>query len=229
MDTWWVHQTWSRPGGGAALAAWVFWVIASICLHELGHGIAAIWQGDDTPRRTGHMTLNPVVHMGSLSLLFFAVIGFAWGMMPVNPSRFRWGHLGEAFVAFAGPLVNLLLALFATVLWALWIAFGSRSEPLATNMTNALEVGIYINLFLFVFNLLPIPPLDGSRIAAGLVPAARVFYMNPQVQAYSFFALLGVMFLGADRYFSIWAARGAMELQLVALRIIGVDVTPLMQ
>jgi hypothetical protein len=67
--------------------AWAVWVIASVCLHELSHGVAAIKLGDNTPIYTGHMTWNPLVHMGRMSLIMFALVGLAWGMMPVTPSR----------------------------------------------------------------------------------------------------------------------------------------------
>jgi Zn-dependent protease len=102
-----------------ALASWVFWVIASIVLHELGHGIAAIRSGDRTPIDTGHMTWNPLVHMGPISLLCFAILGFCWGAMPVDPSRFR-GRYDEAKVAAAGPCMNFGLAITCAVLYAVW-------------------------------------------------------------------------------------------------------------
>ncbi|MCP3858657.1 MAG: site-2 protease family protein, partial [Phycisphaeraceae bacterium] len=78
MSGWWVEQLWNA-GRGFELGSWIFWVIFSICLHELGHGWAAIWEGDDTPRRTGHMTIDPMVHMGGYSILAFLLLGFAWG------------------------------------------------------------------------------------------------------------------------------------------------------
>ena len=87
MHGWWMADLWQQ--NPMLLCSWVFWVILSICLHELGHGYAAIKCGDDTPRLSGHMTLNPIVHMGVPSLVMFAIVGIAWGMMPVDPSRFR--------------------------------------------------------------------------------------------------------------------------------------------
>ena len=104
---WWMHAVYDS-GGLAAVLGWVFWVIFSICLHELAHGWAAIWQGDRTPRETGHMTMNPMVHMGGASLIVFALVGIAWGLMPTDPSRYRWGRRGRIAVAAAGPLMNLL-------------------------------------------------------------------------------------------------------------------------
>ena len=112
MGTWWVHDLYLQ-GRTVELISWIFWVIFSIVLHELSHGWAALWQGDDTPRRLGHMTANPIVHMGGLSLLVFALIGIAWGVMPTDPSRYRWGRRGRVFVAAAGPAMNVALSLIA--------------------------------------------------------------------------------------------------------------------
>ena len=98
MDQWWVHAAYYQ-GGWSYVAAWVFWVLFSISLHELAHGWAALWQGDQTPRELGHMTWNPWVHMGPWSLGMFALIGIAWGLMPVQPARFRWGRRGWVLVA----------------------------------------------------------------------------------------------------------------------------------
>ena len=88
-------------------------LIISICLHELGHGIAAIYQGDDTPIKRGHMTLDPLVHMGPQSLVFLAVAGIAWGAMPVNPKGFKNPKWGNILVSAAGPLTNFTLGILA--------------------------------------------------------------------------------------------------------------------
>ena len=85
-------------------------VVISICLHELGHGFAAIALGDRTPEETGHITLNPLVHMGPISLAMLAIVGISWGAMPVDPTRLR-GRYAEALVALAGPAVNLVARL----------------------------------------------------------------------------------------------------------------------
>ena len=109
----------------------VFCVTLSIVLHELGHGIAAIAQGDDTPRVTGHMTLNPLVHMGTMGLGLLCFAGIAFGVMPVDPRRFRGRH-GDAFVAAAGPLVNGVIAIFSLTILAMLIEqgipFGSSGQ-----------------------------------------------------------------------------------------------------
>ena len=163
---WWVASAWEVAP--AYLVSWVFWVIFSITLHELGHGWAALRQGDDTPRTMGHMTWNPVVHMGQMSLIVFAVVGIAWGAMPVNPSRFRSRH-GEAIVAAAGPATNLALAIGCIVLGGVWVWLAARMGMPANferNLMLFFFAGAMLNILLCVFNLFPAPPLDGSRILA---------------------------------------------------------------
>jgi Zn-dependent protease len=141
-------------------------VIFSVTLHELAHGWAAIWQGDDTPTRLGHMTPNPVVHMGPVSFVAAFLIGLAWGQMPVNPSNFR-SRYGQAMVSFAGPAMNLVLALLSLTGFALWQRFGAGSQSeFHENLMLALYImGVY-NIILAMLNLMPVPPLDGSRVLA---------------------------------------------------------------
>ena len=173
MHGWWVLDAWNASP--LLLGAWVFWIIFSICLHELGHGWAAIHQGDPTPITSGHMTWNPFVHMGPQSLLLFALVGYCWGAMPVNPWNFR-SRYGESIVAAAGPLVNLILAAFNLLCLAVAIRVmhhGSLDAARGQNLFIFLFVGMQINLMLMLFNLIPVPPLDGSRIAANLVPSYR--------------------------------------------------------
>src|SRR5262245_51867890 len=166
---WWVTDWWSVSP--VLLGSWVFWVIASITLHELAHGYAAIRLGDDTPIHAGHMTFNPLVHMGQTALIMFALFGFTWGAMPVNPSRLR-GRYGEAIMAFAGPACNALqfvVIMLANVLWVK-LARGHVEEHVLQNMHIFLWTGSMINLMGFFFNLIPIPPLDGWRILADFYP-----------------------------------------------------------
>jgi Zn-dependent protease len=170
---WWVADQWQM--GPIYLFSWVVWVIGSIVLHELAHGWTAIRLGDRTPIETGHMTWNPVVHMGQASLILFALVGIAWGMMPVDYSRLRGRH-ADAMVAVAGPVMNLwlfVLALFgaaATVLGSK--ALGDTAHPLFVFCIT----GAWLNVALAILNLVPVPPLDGSKVVASFVPSyARVW------------------------------------------------------
>jgi len=153
----------------------VITVVVSIVLHELAHGWAAIWQGDATPRHAGHMTGDPMVHMGGFSLLMLVMVGMAFGAMPVNPHNFR-SRYGDALVSAAGPVMNFLLAFVALTALAIWIlAAGASadSEELEKNAQYFLQIFGSTNIALGIFNLLPVPPLDGSTILGNFVPAYR--------------------------------------------------------
>lgn len=190
---WWVTNTLNSLGP-AGLTSWIIWVIGSITLHELAHGWAALRRGDPTPEATGHMTLNPVVHMGMPSLIIFALAGIAWGAMPVDPTRMR-GRYAEAFVAVAGPATNFLLALIcilcAGVLAALEPTSGGPGpipEQMHKNLSLFFKLGAMLNLALGIFNLFPIPPLDGSRILSNFSRPYREFTMS---QAGGFLSMVG--------------------------------------
>ena len=174
MNSWWVHDLYDNLGL-VAVASWIVVVIGSITLHELAHGWAALWEGDGTPRELGHMTGNPLVHMGSMSLLLFAVLGIAFGLMPVTPSRFRHGYVGRIVVSAAGPVMNLLLFLIFAVALGLMERFGA-SGPVADNVSIFLNFGAMLNVVLVVLNLLPLPPLDGWGILEGTL---RVIVSRP--------------------------------------------------
>jgi Zn-dependent protease len=172
----------------------VITVVISICIHELAHGIVAIWLGDRTPIETGHMTLNPVVHMGMQSLMVLAIAGIAWGQMPVNRSRLR-GRYGGTLVALAGPAANVLLALFALTTLGLMERYASPDiEPskFTENLHELLWVFGYTNVALAIFNLIPVPPLDGSNALAGLSGqfAEMMMKMRAGGQAMIVFAVL---------------------------------------
>ena len=144
-------------------------LIISISLHELGHGIAAIAQGDDTPVVKGHMTMNPVVHMGVHSIFFLLFAGMAWGQMPVNPGKFRNPKWGNILVSAAGPLTNIALAMLAMVVINLSLYF-------SWNRIVSLEFFYIIaqfNFALCLFNLIPIPPLDGYHVVSEIIPEMK--------------------------------------------------------
>ena len=177
MGGWWVHELWNA-GRGTELVAWIFWVIFSITLHELAHGWAALWEGDDTPRVTGHMSANPVVHMGLPSMIVFLIMGIAWGMMPVNPYRFRHGKWGRILVSAAGPMMNLVIAF--VVLTVLGFIIDPNAEQ--SDVVTFLLTGGFLNLILFALNMLPVPPLDGSNILSNLSDTVASWYRHPQAQ-----------------------------------------------
>jgi Zn-dependent protease len=188
---WWVHNL-VQAGMIVELVSWIFWVILSITLHELAHGWAALWQGDDTPRRLNRLTANPLVHMGQWSLIFFAIVGIAWGVMPVDPSRFRWGRQGRVIVSGAGPAMNLVIAFVALTALGVWLAFGPSGTQLFT--------GGWLNIVLALFNLLPIPPLDGSSILSGLSFRVYRFYQQPNAQMIGMFVVIVIILTGCGHF-----------------------------
>jgi Zn-dependent protease len=205
MGNWWVQEAWSVSP--VLLVSWVVWVIGSIVLHELAHGWAALACGDRTPIETGHMTLNPVVHMGPNSLIAFAILGIAWGMMPVNPDRFRRRY-DDVIVSFAGPLMNLLLAALCLAALVLWVAIGQGqlgswrpTEPLYPNVRLFLFCGLGLNITLALFNLLPVPPLDGSRILGALVPPIARLWQSPNAGIAVILLFLAVFLFAGDAVF----------------------------
>ncbi|MEX2213015.1 MAG: site-2 protease family protein [Phycisphaeraceae bacterium] len=177
-------------------------VIFSIVLHELAHGWAAIWQGDDTPRLSGHMTPDPITHMGPIGFGAVFLLGIGWGAMPVDPSRFRSRH-GDAFVASAGPAMNLLLALISLSIYSVvFHQIMKQADPLSQvqrNVLSALFIFGWYNIVLTLLNLLPIVPLDGSRILASYHRGYdRWVYENQHVHQFLFIATLMIV-LGLDR------------------------------
>jgi Zn-dependent protease len=189
-----------------------------VVLHELAHGVAALRAGDRTPVETGHMTWNPVVHMGLSGLIMFALIGVTWGFMPVNPSRFR-GRFDDAKVALAGPLTNLWLALFAVAAAGIMVALDRRGvidlgvSSVASNVLVFFRLGAELNLVLVALNLLPIPPLDGSRILASFSRGYRDLVNQPQAAGASLIILLVIFFFGGSFFFG-YAHRGATFLMV---------------
>lgn len=199
MGGWWIAEFWNSPKHGPVfVVSWLVWIVVAIVLHELSHGWAALRLGDPTPRVSGHMTWNPLVHMGGFSLLALALFGIAWGAMPIDPSRMRGRH-AEAIVAAAGPAMNLVLCAVSLVLLIVWVPLAvgglipsvNIAEPLRGNLATFFEVGALLNLVLCLFNLLPAIPLDGGRIAAHYIRPYREFVMTE----HGTWVSLGVMIL----------------------------------
>ena len=139
-------------------------VIFSICCHEFSHAWMALKQGDSTAADAGHLTLNPFKQMGIMSLVMLAFFGIAFGMVPVNPQRMRHRY-SEALVAFAGPAMNLIL-FFAFCLLTV-ITHSLRMQDVAVGL---ILYGAIINMVLFLFNMLPIPILDGWAVYKNVFP-----------------------------------------------------------
>jgi Zn-dependent protease len=177
--------------------SWVITVIFSITLHELAHGWMALRRGDRTPADLERMTINPLVHMGPFSLVALLVLGIAWGQMPIDPSRLR-GRYGEAIVAAAGPATNLVLAILGLTALGLWIRLGAEPNTVfLENLRKFLWVFGAANFVLCLFNLLPLPPLDGSRILANFHRGYAMFISDPAHQGVLMFAFAMIFVFGS--------------------------------
>lgn len=158
------------------IVARIVTLIVAFTVHEWAHAKAADELGDDTPRRAGRLTLNPLSHLDPIGSILLLLVGFGWAKpVPVNPFALRNGRIGLVMVAAAGPFSNLALALLAAIPFRMgvlqtWnVDFGGIGGILP-NLETLLFYFIVINLTLMLFNLIPIPPLDGSKILAGFAP-----------------------------------------------------------
>ena len=191
------------------LLIWVIPVLLAITLHEAAHGWTASKFGDHTARMMGRVTLNPVKHIDPvgtiivpLALLIMST-GFIFGWakpVPINFNALRSPKSGMIWVALAGPGANLIMAigwLFVAILAI------NINIPIMLKMAGA---GIFINILLAVFNLLPIPPLDGSRVISALLPNPLAYKYN-QLERFGFVILIGLMFIGGFSYI-VWPIVG---------------------
>lgn len=163
----------------------------AITFHEFMHAYVANALGDATGRLLGRMSLNPLVHLDPLGTLFLVLFRFGWGKpVPVNYSRLQGGRRGGMAVAFAGPATNFVIAAVFAVPFRMGVA-----GALGHNYELILSYVVYFNVLLGIFNLIPIPPLDGSKVLYGVVPP-RLAWNWAQFETVGPFLLLLVLFYG---------------------------------
>lgn len=180
-----------------AFAAFVIAIVLGITVHEFMHAYAAHSLGDDTGRALGRMTLNPLAHFDLFGTLLLVIAGFGYGKpVPFNEARLR-GAGAVSVVALAGPASNFLLAAAC----AIPLRFGT-AELLGAAYTEVLAFIVFYNCILGVFNLVPIPPLDGSNVVYGLLPP-RQQYSWRQYQQYGPILLLLLLVFGSRLLFAV--------------------------
>ncbi|OYX41588.1 zinc metalloprotease ywhC [Candidatus Saccharibacteria bacterium 32-49-12] len=174
-------------------------VLISMTLHEAMHAFVGYWLGDDTAKLQGRLTLNPIKHIDPfltvLLPLTLAAIGapIFGGAKPVpfNPDRVRGGDWGAALVALGGPLTNLVLAFVG---YGVWVLLGS---PLGSLLSIVLMTFVLVNLGFFVFNMLPLPPLDGSRVIYALAPEFVRTFMR-FMESYGLIFIFAIVLLASQ-------------------------------
>ena len=191
-------------------------ILIAVTFHEVAHGYVAYLQGDKTAKSMGRLTLNPLAHIDPfgtvlmpLALLVFTKGQFVFGYakpVPINPYNFKNPRKGLALSALAGPVINMLLAIISGVLLTyVLLPVAATASPdvfyrVMRPLGGMLKQSVWINLLLAAFNLIPIPPLDGGRVLAGLLPAKQAFAFE-KLERYGFIIVMLLIFTGAASYF----------------------------
>ncbi|MFM1581421.1 site-2 protease family protein [Helcococcus bovis] len=163
-----------------------------IITHELGHAIVALWNGDDTAKNEGRITFNPLKHLDLMGTLFLIVLKFGWAKpVPINSNKFKNERLGLFTVSIAGIMVNLMTCFFAILINNTLLYFQVFNYYLYILFNN---IAVYSVVFA-IFNLLPIPPLDGSKILASILPKSFEYFIYKN-EKYSYIILIVLLYLG---------------------------------
>jgi Zn-dependent protease len=161
-------------------------ILIAIDIHELAHAIVADRLGDPTPRRMGEVSLNPFVHMDQVGLILLVItslgsFGFTYGRTHVTPTNLKFGpQRGNAIVALVGPLSNLAVAAILGAVISVYAA--GDSQFIYTTLGQFLLLAMVLNILLFVFNLIPLPPLDGFTVLGGFLSARQMYSLAPLQQ-----------------------------------------------
>ena len=162
-------------------------LVVGITFHEFSHALVADRLGDHRPRALGRVSLNPLHHLDPVGAIFFLLAGFGWGKpVPVNSYALRPGRIGLTVVALGGPIANFTVAIAVAVVFRLLLGAGLLQ---ASFPSDVLQLVVYFNVALGLFNLIPIPPLDGYNVVLPLLPPRQQFAVQRYAQ-YGYIALL---------------------------------------
>lgn len=180
------------------IIARVIVLLIAFTVHELAHALTADYLGDPTPRNMGRITLNPLKHLDPFGTLLLIIAGFGWAKpVMVNPMNMRGNpHTSMAIVAIAGPLSNIAMAALAALAFRLMGLVNISTSMLSGNLSMLsffMFTFIWINLILAFFNLIPIPPLDGSKILYAILPSEFVYRLR-SLEQFSFIILMAIVF-----------------------------------
>ena len=184
-------------------------LLFAISIHEYAHAQCADSMGDPTARYMGRLTFNPMAHLDPIGAILLVVAGFGWAKgVPINVNNFRNRREGILKVSFAGPAANLFLCFLAALMMALLGRMGMLSDGLYKFL---FWMQLY-NVWFAFFNLIPVPPLDGSRILSELLPAKQSWQFNEIVDRYGFYILIALVFTGITSMIINPLANGYMRL-----------------
>lgn len=190
--------------------------VIALCIHEYCHGYAAYKLGDDTAARCGRLTLNPIHHIDPIGAIFMVFFRFGWAKpVPINPRNFKNPKRDFAITALAGPLSNILAALISAPIFLLFLrllssaAYGGFGYILLYNTALFFSILTALNIGLGVFNMIPVPPFDGSRILNALLPQ-RIYFKVMKYERQIYWGVIAWLFFGTYAY------RALMSVRLIA-------------
>jgi Zn-dependent protease len=165
-------------------------LLIALTIHEYAHARVAVWLGDDTPRLMGRLTLNPIAHLDPFGLIMLWLFKFGWAKpVPINPNNFKNWKKDTMLVSVAGPAANVIMALFAAIVYAIL----AKMHLLSGGLGAVLSFTYSYNIIFAIFNLIPLPPLDGSKILTSLLPW-RQAAMLEKIEPYAPFILLALVY-----------------------------------
>ena len=167
-------------------------LLIALTVHEYAHARVAVSLGDPTPRFLGRLTLNPIAHLDPIGLIMLWLFKFGWAKpVPINPTYFKDGRRGMIYVSLAGPGSNILAAFVA----ALLLGILAKLQLLSSPWYEILRYTYVYNIIFAIFNLVPIPPLDGSKVLMSLLPGRHAYSLQ-NLEQYGPFILMGLVYIG---------------------------------
>jgi len=191
-----LFSRWTNPDYWIMVMLALPGMLAGLTFHEYAHAWVANKIGDPTAKMMGRLTLNPLRHLNLIGTLAIVLLGFGWAKpVPINPDNFRDRRKGTLLVSIAGPGANLVLALLLAALFRLVGLISPQTSSVIAYIQGILGLAVFYNLILAFFNMIPIPPLDGSQILFSLIPLRNVKVVF-WLQRYGFIILLLLIFTG---------------------------------